>query len=992
MKVGQPITIKIDGFHKPYITPPIPPLNEIDGYDLPKKDQKWRRPILPDDDEILEYSESERDELIYRETKRRIYGHWVFINGEPTYLTGDYYTYLTYWFIGAETEGGLPEYRRANRIWEYVADICENDPNCYGMIALCQKRDGKALSLDTDIPTPSGWKKMKDIQEGDIVFGSDGKPTKVTFVSDIQYNRDCYEIVFSDGLKVIADAEHRWVASNAKDRACITWKRGLHEGLDIPTQEVKTIDFYNTTKSRTGYNNWSIQNCLPVEYPKKELKIPPYILGIWLGDGSSYYSKITNVDNEIISAWIEYGISIGMQMTKDEEITYMLTSGKGGRINPFMNHLRSYNLVKNKHIPEDYLQSSYEDRLELLKGLMDTDGCKNKRGNTFEYCSKLHELINNIYELVVSLGFKATVTTKTNKRYNKQYYYIRFGGYDINPFKISRKYDSVSKQRAGGIRQNLRYVTSVTKVHSVPVKCIQVDNKTHTYLCTKSFLVTHNTERAICKIWNRATTLDSNRLFTMQSLTATEAKDNLFIERLMRSHTMIPNYLKPVSNETKSKREIVGKLTFKGENVGGGKYKQARNNIIDHLPTKANAIQGKKPRIVFLDEPGSVEEMDLKVWWSTTKQQLALGPKIKGKAYLPTTLESMSPKGAPIYKSLWDDSDPDKIDDNGRTVSGLYRYFKPFYLGREGFIDEFGNDMVEEAKKFRENELKNASSEDQRKLKRQYPASTDEAFDVIAGSFWEEDVKDILKDAKSETLKLKPNLVICNLYEINGEIKWTHQKDEDQYFRILEMPKPGVKYSMGIDGTATDKETGPENGSKFAVVVMKGFDPEGGSYTPVAWWCKRPEKMEDGYRSSYLLAKFFSAHGAKGFVRPERNASQIAPIVAYYGSKNAKYLLTETSKGKYGDYVTDDVKDYQKNQANMLLRSFGSSYRCLQILEDAIPYSGSNATGKREGHLTDAMLQAIMNFPNFNKPVKVETTKEAQPKRMYFKNGRYVWE
>ena len=237
------------------------------------------------------------------------------------------------------------------------------------------------------------------------------------------------------------------------------------------------------------------------------------------------------------------------------------------------------------------------------------------------------------------------------------------------------------------------------------------------------------TERSISHIYNTATLLEHDCDFGMQSLNSTEAKNNLFKGRLMRSHKMIANYLKPVSNETNSSKEIMSELRFMGDKDKEGNYKNALNNKIDWRPTLVSAYQGKRPRNVFLDEPGTVEEMDIELWWSTLREQLAYEDIIFGKAFLPTTLETMTNKGAVGFKNIWDKSDFNERDANNRTKSGLYRYFKPYYYGR--MVDDYGNDQVEEAKIFRENYLANASIEDARKYKRQYPATEAEAFDSI---------------------------------------------------------------------------------------------------------------------------------------------------------------------------------------------------------------------------------------------------------------------
>lgn len=728
LKKSDPLIINIDGFGIAYVTPEVPPLYEIEGYKLPKEQQKWRRPIIPDDDQITSYTQEEKMSFIEREFRRRVFGFWFMNNGIPTYLTGSNYFYLTYWFIAADTEDGYPEHREAVKEWFYVMDICHKDPNCFGAIMGCQKRFGKSIDLETDIPTPSGWKKMKDIHVGSQVFGRDGKPTTVTFESEIQYQRTCYEITFSDNSKIVADADHRWLASNVSDRGYRATSGSTER--TIREQVVTSQQIFDTIKTKGGTSNWSIENCKPVEYEKKIIPIPAYIFGLWLGDGSKDYPVLTSQDEELVTAWNKYGKSIGLT-PKTRSITHSLLSN--GKQNSFVKLIKNIGVYKNKHIPETYLQSSTKDRIALLQGLMDTDGTSaiSKKRNAFSFCNKNKKLVDGVKELVSSLGIKSTLRAYYHKKEIDPTYYLTFLSYDIVPFRMKRKISNTNSLTIKNSPSKRRFIRSMKVIDSVPVKCIQVDNNDHTYLITKSFIPTHNTEICLSDLYNTATLLIKDALFGMNSLSGNEAKNNLFKSRLMRSHKRIPNWIKPYSNESSSRREITSELTFKGKPLGDGRYSEALNNVIDWRPTLVSAYQGKKPAYIFFDEPGSIEEISLTDWWTTVKQQLALGRNIKGKCFLPTTLESMDPKGAEEFQEIYYNSDINKRDANGRTQSGLYKYFKPHYKGREGFIDEYGFDLVDEAKKFRQNELDNADDKGKYKIKRQYPESEEEMFYII---------------------------------------------------------------------------------------------------------------------------------------------------------------------------------------------------------------------------------------------------------------------
>jgi hypothetical protein len=629
-KPGKPISIEIENFFIPYVTPAMPAWENVEGYHLPKKEQKWRRPIFPSDEDVALLPKEERLAIIEKDFYRRIYGYWFMNNGVPTYITGSNYFFLTHWYMAALTKDGYGEYREAAKKWYYVIDICEKDPNCFGCIMMTQKRFGK-------------------------------------------------------------------------------------------------------------------------------------------------------------------------------------------------------------------------------------------------------------------------------------------------------------------------------------------------------------TEMALAHLYNVAIGLDERALFGLQSLTAKEAKENLFKSRLMRSHKMIPNYLKPYSNETNSKKEVVGELRFIGQPLGAGKYKKGSENIIDHRPTLASAYQGKRPREIFLDEPGSVEEMDLIEWWTTVREQLALGTdKIYGRAFLPTTIEDMKRKGATAFEKIWKNSDPIKRDGNGRTLSGLYRYLKPYYLGREGCIDEYGNDLTEKAKKFRQNQLDASTPKEQLKIRHQYPESAEDAFGVIAGKVWEDDVRTILELSLKETEINKPPIKYVNFYESNNSISYALTKDVEGSVHMLEEPKAGVVYSLGIDSSTTDDETGSDEGSDIAAVITKGFDrTDINSYYPVAALSERPQKKESVYYKIYLLAKYFTERGAILRILGETNAGG-GDCYHYLCNKGLFKYMEGTPKeyanpdagvktGKFWIYVNNEVKIFIHGMGNRFIRINGSGFRLVCVLKSLLRYGGPNED------IASAFLVSLMCFRDFDKPAKKTT-------------------
>jgi replicative DNA helicase len=370
---------------------------------------------------------------------------------------------------------------------------------------------GKALSLDTKIPTPTGWTTMGDLKVGDYVLGMDGKPTKVTFVTETMTNRQCFKVLFSDDTEVIADAEHLWFTETRASRRASTPPKGFvrqHTGNDQRWKNEKpgiknTLEIKQTL--RTGPDN-RLNHSVPVtkalELPEALLPIDPYVLGYWLGDGDRHDSVIS-VSPEDIPSLVEKLKNAGYYYTTRIDKRNLgrvrfsaAPISKGGKVDGSSSRemLRKANLLYNKHIPQIYLRASKRQRLELIKGLMDSDGTARNHGSgrvSFAITNK--KLFDDVKELVSSMGFQCHVQTKQVKGKNSESsvsYTLGFVA-DIPVFELERK----------RLRQNLkarstvkrRYITDIIPVESVPVRCITVDNDDHMYLVTESFISTHNT-------------------------------------------------------------------------------------------------------------------------------------------------------------------------------------------------------------------------------------------------------------------------------------------------------------------------------------------------------------------------------------------------------------------------------------------------------------------------------------------------------------------
>jgi deoxycytidine triphosphate deaminase len=133
--------------------------------------------------------------------------------------------------------------------------------------------EGKALALDTEVPTPLGWRTMGALRAGDEVFGPDGEPRPVVAVSEVMTGRECREVVFSDDTSVIADVDHQWDVASKYDRA-----RGA-------TRVLTTAEIERAGVKLGREYRFHVRQSLPLRYPERSLPVDPYVFGVWIGDG-----------------------------------------------------------------------------------------------------------------------------------------------------------------------------------------------------------------------------------------------------------------------------------------------------------------------------------------------------------------------------------------------------------------------------------------------------------------------------------------------------------------------------------------------------------------------------------------------------------------------------------------------------------------------------------------------------------------------------------
>ncbi len=345
--------------------------------------------------------------------------------------------------------------------------------------------DWKGLPIDTKLPTPAGWTTMGEVRVGDTVFDKDGNKTLVIGKSKLKH-KPCYKITFDDAKSVVCDDEHLWY---------------LDSGETVSITCLEPGDKIDVAK--------------PLQADHVELPIDPYLLGVWLGDGRNRSMEITSEDEFIFQEIEKRGYVLGVNLEKRLPYlqcrTVLKQTGK----------LRELGLLNNKHIPAIYLRASYQQRLDLLRGLMDTDGNVNPHRKQVVFTSCNKKLSDDVQELMVSLGQRvnqASIVRTTNFSKGKlvHVFPLHFRPVNINPFLLPRKSNRVDVRWGPGLSDKRRIVTIELLPEHNKTQCIMVDSPTNTYLCTEHMIPTHNTGRRLN--WATGDTYDYEALMKNHQL------------------------------------------------------------------------------------------------------------------------------------------------------------------------------------------------------------------------------------------------------------------------------------------------------------------------------------------------------------------------------------------------------------------------------------------------------------------------------------------
>ena len=370
---------------------------------------------------------------------------------------------------------------------------------------------GKCMSKGTKVLMYSGEvKNVEDIGVGELIMGDDSTPRKVLELGRGQ--DEMYEITPKRGSPYTVNSEHilclqatrngSITKSSQSGLPCLTYwdVAGQHHRLSFSTEQEAREAFLAvggdgvscmTVKQLLAKKPWERRYFKAyrkaVEFNCQPIHLDPYILGVWLGNGTCNSSQVTNVDADVIDALRGYADVNCLKFTQlKDTITWSLT----GEDNPFVKALREYNIYNDKRIPGLYLANDKKVRLEVLAGLLDTDGHLEKDKSTgYEIVQKRKGLADDIVFLARSLGFAAQVRSMYEGIYHV---YISGDGLHEIPTRIERKKASYRKRRTDSIR----YGFDIRPVGWGDYYGFEIDGNKRFML--GDMTVTHNTAVSLC--------------------------------------------------------------------------------------------------------------------------------------------------------------------------------------------------------------------------------------------------------------------------------------------------------------------------------------------------------------------------------------------------------------------------------------------------------------------------------------------------------------
>lgn len=535
------------------------------------------------------------------------------------WITGDMYFFLNYCpiqLIKKSAKGDtirtldFPSFFDGNYYRFHYLNQCRKEG--HHAMELAKRGAGKAHPYDEIVYTPTGIKLWKDVKIGDSLFGDDGNLTKVI---DIPFDGKApiYELELNNGCIVQCSEGHLWkVIHNIKGE------------IIVSTKELLSLYKTPRKKSKRNPSGYELRCSLPIskgiDFKYTHTKVDPYTFGLMLGDGcfrvancvNKTYFTSSDEDFEVYKSYIPYSWS----KYNNTKFGYNLNIPNFGHI------LNEYGLFfkksEDKFIPKEYLYNSREVRINILKGLLDSDGTVDKGRIELAVTSKA--LIQDVKWLCASLGISFT-----NERVKHTWYYnsnkekvrckdiYRLSIFSEIPlFNLPRKLNLWSERSTTNYAKS-KYkgnrITNIRYVGEKQAKCVTVDNESHCYL-VNNFIVTHNSYSAAALLAKRFILGESNEVKKKVQCVAT-ASERKYIQGANQILDMFQYYIDFCASNTEfPSQRLTSSLqnmqwTMGYMDVDSGTRKGTQNSVIG-ITSKddESKLRGSRGVLYLLEEAG----------------------------------------------------------------------------------------------------------------------------------------------------------------------------------------------------------------------------------------------------------------------------------------------------------------------------------------------------------------------------------------------------
>ena len=837
------------------------------------------------------------------------------------------------------------------------------------VIVLKSRRKGFEQPNSEIVMTPDGPTTMGELKVGSEVLTPTGKAKILEYYP--QGIKDVYEITLQDGRKVKAGLNHLWK---------IIEFRG--------TEKVVTTEFFLNKKLKRGakgkeYYGYYLPQNREVQYSKKDLKIHPYVLGSLIGDGSLTKGSIlfSTADNESLEK-IKNLLGEDYEIHHKSGYQYSIVYTKCKSINPLGRELKRLGLrcnAKNKFIPEDYKYSSIEDRFELVRGLMDTDGTSSKNSSA-RFTNTSEQLVDDLAYVLRSLGIrvkKSVVDTiKYNNSFTKSLCYLLSISTDKEIFSLKRKQENIRKKNYN--TEKIAIISVVKLDYKEESSCILLDSKDHLYL-TRDYIVTHNS-------FKNASVGSNNFFHRPTSYTMQMAYDKKFLYP-KGIFSMSMSYINFINDKTAWKAP--SDYVRKQDHIRNS-YKSYQNGVeielgfmseIQAITFKDNpqAGVGKDCYDIIGEEvgawgtPGGLKETVASMMPSVTDGDYRTGMMTlfgtandieKGTVDFADMFENPESYTFLPFYDIWGANDQKKEG-----------FFFPVQLNLIGHYDAQGNSNLKSAQESEELsrkklEIGGATSTQLLQRKREFPLNSAEALTSIAqNTFPIEELKAQLEKVKANgwqhsratpvKLRYEGNEVIATpILDKSVEPIISYKNlplNQQGCVMIYEQPvanAPRGLYKIGYD------PIDQENGTSLAgITVYKGT--RFGDVTKnilVAEYIGRFDDPDDIDRTALMLADYYNTQvmhenmvtGVKNFFRRIKRLDALALQPDAVISKNVKNSKVARI---YGCHMSEQLKDAGERYVKIWLLEItdydenGSPIRVIdriysiRLLEELINYS-----------------------------------------------------